>query len=165
MDPASELFLSCCEHGNFNQAAYDFSGELMDIPVASEREGYRDSLWELGELLESKDDLGILEWFQLHFPTCMAHVPNHERSNFLAGLYRAFADQQIELDVFFEPVYACPECLLNTLQVKVPLDIVTAGDELWYACGVCGGDFEEDQVHETCEYEEVDDYAGSSEEG
>ena len=45
---------------------------------------------QLRELLEDRDNAGVIDWFGQWLPSCIDLVPPRRRANFVKGVYRAF---------------------------------------------------------------------------
>jgi hypothetical protein len=92
--------------GSYSHPAYELSRHLADRlqPGELDREHWETELAKLGALLRPADpagpeagpgrrtDAGIGDWFQEHYPRCMALIPRRRRHQFVAGVRSAFED-------------------------------------------------------------------------
>jgi hypothetical protein len=67
------------------------------MPLDVDPDEWQGQLDRLGQLPGDKSDTAVLVWFNDHYPQCMKLIPPRRRETFLAGVYRAFADETIDL--------------------------------------------------------------------
>ena len=95
--------------GGYSAAGYTLAGNLPSmVSWDMEEEQWAKELERLGELLAPlnhnrpwgpDDDAAVWSWLQQHLPRCTALVPTRRRQQFLSGIYRAYEDESIGLEL------------------------------------------------------------------
>jgi len=85
--------------GSYANAARHLLGSLSTLaPDHISLKTWGRRLANLSDLVHSRNDAGVLAWFDSQLPRCMALVSQGGRRGFLAGVYRVAIDES--QDVF-----------------------------------------------------------------
>jgi hypothetical protein len=94
---------TCYEASKGGTGGYEIAGFKLAAAVGSESpydlEGdeWADEIDKLKALLDSDDDKPVIAWFVQHYPKMMALVPARRRDQFVAGVARAYEEDEINL--------------------------------------------------------------------
>jgi hypothetical protein len=115
------FFRACCREASrgglfgYDHPAHELCRALVrQMPLDVDPDEWQEELDLLGRSLEDEDGDAALAWFDDHFLKCMNLIPPRRREMFLAGVYRAFADETIDLAVPKEQAADVPPSLNTT---------------------------------------------------
>lgn len=86
----------CIDAANGGRVGYDDAGYHLgrhiedEFPYSVAVDEWEKNLDQLSELLEDRDNAGVIDWCSQWLPSCIGLVPPRRRANFVKGVYRAF---------------------------------------------------------------------------
>jgi hypothetical protein len=89
------FFRLCCieasleRQGGYRHPGYHLGLHIAEMLEPDDNDGPEIKLEELGNLLDARDDAGVLAFLRREFPACMKLVPAPRRRQFLQGVYFA----------------------------------------------------------------------------
>jgi hypothetical protein len=91
-------FAECCRaikertvHAGYEAAGRELARRLeTEAPPGVTADAWQDELQHLRRLIDGADHVAALAWFDAHYPTCMALIPQRRRRALLRGVYHCF---------------------------------------------------------------------------
>ena len=96
--------INCLEASRGGSRGYEEAGYHLAIHIDSSEIPYDidDEEWSIRlnsmiSLLDDADNEGVWEWFNIHYPKCMKHVPRRRMEQFIKGIKRAWDNERINI--------------------------------------------------------------------